>query len=96
MTIEAIQGLFEKFGERIIAINLDNNACIFVNYPGGGVKFADIRFDNVGNTDFLVTKQYDKTRGGLVPFETYVEVMHIQRVVVADKPETWIDPKILK
>lgn len=97
MTNAGMQELFNKYGNRICSISLNNNKVLLLDYKGSA-KIDDITFETIGGCDMMIVKRVDITHGKELKFTDHIVTEFIENVIIMDEgyEDYRVDPLILK
>lgn len=86
MTKAGLQKLIDDYGERIYAMNFDNNQVAFFGY-NDSYKISDVELTTVGGEDFIIIHNPNHITTGLIPlsYDIYRAVWDVQWVGVMDE-----------
>ena len=93
-----LKSFFNKYGDRICAISLNNGKNLFIGYPGAAnVKLSDISFETLGGCDVMVINHKNISYGKELTFKSYVTTEFIESIsVMSEKDAEYrIDPLTL-
>ena len=98
-TNAAVEQMFQKYGDRICSISLNNGKYLLIGYRGKGqVQMSDISFETIGGIDVMAIKHVDFSSGRDVNFTSYITTAFIEGIDVMDEKDKdyRIDPLRLK
>lgn len=82
-TNASIQAMFEKFGDRICGIGLNNGKYVNIGYEGKySLQLKDIDFETIGGVDMMVLHRTDNTRQFPITYDAYLTTEFIESVNV--------------
>lgn len=80
-TNASIQAMFDKFGDRICGIGLNNGKYISIGYRGDvALQLSDISFETCGGVDMMVLNRTDISRNKPVKYQAYITTEFIESV----------------
>ena len=98
MNNEALQAMFDEFGDRISCIIFDNKVPIFIGYPSSPIQHvSELKLKTIGGVDFVGVpvrpKDPKAIRDGAM-FEAWHPTNFIQIIYAADEnhPDYRMDP----
>lgn len=97
-TNAGIKGMFDKYGDRINSISLNNGKHLFIGYKSSP-RLSDISFETIGGTDVMVIKQKDISHGfPAIEFETVLTTEFIEAInILSEKDiDKRLDPLMLR
>lgn len=98
-TNASVKQMFDKYGDRICTISLNNGKCLFIGYRGKGqVQLSDISFEKIGDVEVMVIKHVDISSGRDIEFTSYITTAFIEGIdVMSEKDKDYrIDPLRVK
>jgi len=97
-TNEGVKEMFDKYGDRINSISLNNGKHLFIGYQSSP-QLSDISFDTIGGADCMIIKHKDISHGyPAIEFETFLTTEFIETInVLSEKDkDKRIDPITLR
>ena len=95
----SVKQMFDKYGDRICSISLNNGKYLLIGYRGKGqVQMSDISFETIGGVDVMAIKHVDFSSGRDIEFTSYITTAFIEGIdVMSEKDKDYrIDPLRLK
>lgn len=94
-TNASMMEMFQRYGDRICAIGLNNGKRLLIGYRGeNSTQLRDISFETIDGVDLMVVKKVDISSGRKLHFKDYITTEFIEYVLVMDEEDAdyRIDP----
>lgn len=97
-TNAAVKATFDKYGERICYIGLNNGKRIFIGYnTKESVKLKDIAFETIGGVDVMKITHRSSKQTEYIEWENFITTEFIESIEIMKKEyaDYRIDPFLL-
>ncbi len=97
-TNAAVKATFDKYGERVCFIGLNNGKRIFIGYNvEEGVKLKDISFETIGGVDVMKISHRSSKQQPYIEWENFITTEFIESIEIMKEEyaDYRIDPLIL-
>ncbi len=98
-TNTSVQAMFDKYGDRICGISLNNGKYVSIGYRGENtLQLSDISFETVSGVDMMVLHRTDASRQTPVSYDAYITTEFIEAInVMSEKDKDYrIDLKLVQ